>query len=58
MNNKSNVLYLKNTEPFSSDSMPKTMAIRASLLHFLEDPAKVSNLKHAFQYFEDGLLVR
>lgn len=57
MNHKSNVLYLKNTEPFSSDSMPKTMAIRASLLHFLEDPAKVTNLKHAFQYFEDGLLV-
>lgn len=57
MNHKSNVLYLKNTEPFSSDSMPKTMAIRASLLHFLEDPAKVTNPKHAFQYFEDGLLV-
>lgn len=57
MNNKTDVLYIKNTEKFSSHTMPKTMVIRASLLHFLDDPAKVTDLKQAFQYFEDGLLV-
>ncbi len=57
MNNKTDVLYIKNTEQFSSHTMPKTMVIRASLLHFLEDPAKATDLKQAFQYLEDGLLV-
>ncbi len=57
MNNKTNVLYLKNNEKFSSHAKPKTMAIRASLLHFLEDPAKVTDRKLAFQYYKDGLLV-
>ncbi len=53
MNNKTDVLYLNNTEQFTAGSM----AIRASLLHFLDDPAKVPDPKQAFQYIEDGMLV-
>jgi len=31
--------------------------IRASFLHFINDPAKVSNVEEAYQYISDGLLV-
>lgn len=36
--------------------MDKIAAYRAEILHFIDDPAKVEE-NHAFQYFEDGLLV-
>ena len=32
-------------------------AIRASFLHFLNDPAKVDNIEEAYQYIADGILV-
>ena len=32
-------------------------AIRASFLHFLNDPAKVDNIEDAYQYIADGILV-
>lgn len=31
--------------------------IRASFLHFINDPAKVNNVEDAYQYISDGLLV-
>lgn len=57
MGNKSIVLSLKNTAQISSGITAKATAIRASLLHFYNDPARVDNLKESFQYIEDGLLV-
>lgn len=42
---------------FSSLTMAETTAIRASFLHFLNDPAKVEKPEQAYQYLADGLLV-
>lgn len=32
-------------------------AIRSSILHFIDDPAKVENIADSYQYWPDGLLV-
>lgn len=42
---------------FPSVVMAKTTAIRASFLHFLDDPAKVALVANAYQYIPDGLMI-
>lgn len=42
---------------FSSLATAKSTAIRASFLHFLEDPAKAEIVTDAYQYIPDGLLI-
>ena len=53
MNKKNTIKSSSNTSFISSN----IIAIRSSLLHFINDPAKVTNISNAYQYFEDGLLV-
>lgn len=42
---------------FPSLVTAKTTAIRASFLHFTQDPAKVENIAHSYQHIPDGLMV-
>ncbi len=42
---------------FSSLVTAKTIAIRSSFLHFIEDPAKVKVADDAYQYIPDGLMI-
>lgn len=53
MNKKNTIKSSSNTSFISSN----IIAIRSGLLHFINDPAKVTNISNAYQYFEDGLLV-
>ena len=57
MNKNAILLSLLGTAFFSSQAAADITAIRSSLLHFINDPAKVEHLPDAYQYFEDGLLV-
>ncbi|MHA2708205.1 guanine deaminase [Vibrio owensii] len=57
MNKNAILLSLLGTAFFSSHAVADVTAIRSSLLHFINDPAKVEHLPDAYQYFEDGLLV-
>ena len=57
MNKNAILLSLLGTAFFSSHAAADVTAIRSSLLHFINDPAKVEHLPDAYQYFEDGLLV-
>ena len=57
MNKNAILLSLLGTASFSSQAAADITAIRSSLLHFINDPAKVEHLPDAYQYFEDGLLV-
>ncbi|MDA0383074.1 guanine deaminase [Vibrio owensii] len=57
MKNNAILLSLLGTAFFSSHAAADVTAIRSSLLHFINDPAKVEHLPDAYQYFEDGLLV-
>ncbi|WP_412535401.1 guanine deaminase [Pseudobacteriovorax antillogorgiicola] len=40
----------------SAPSFAKTKRFRASILHFVNDPAKVEKVESSYEYFEDGLL--
>ncbi|SPY45078.1 Uncharacterised protein [Photobacterium damselae] len=37
--------------------MSNSIAIRASILHFINDPVKTANISDSYQYLNDGLLV-
>ncbi|EEZ39042.1 guanine deaminase [Photobacterium damselae subsp. damselae CIP 102761] len=37
--------------------MSNSIAIRASILHFINDPVKTDNISDSYQYLNDGLLV-
>ncbi|MEJ6120298.1 guanine deaminase [Vibrio sp. 2-Bac 85] len=43
--------------PSSNSEQSAINAIRASFLHFIEDPAQLDNAQEAYQYIEDGLMV-
>lgn len=45
------------TDPLNSSLNGKLFAIRASFLHFTQDPAKVTDSADAYQYITDGLMV-
>ena len=32
-------------------------AFRSSILHFIEDPAKVNDIEESYEYFADGLMI-
>ena len=46
----------QNSDLLNAQKNPIT-AIRASFLHFLKDPAKVTDREQAYQYIKDGLMI-
>ncbi|QIA64957.1 guanine deaminase [Vibrio astriarenae] len=57
MNKQALKLALLSTSLLSNHAFAETQVIRSSFLHFLEDPAQVSDVQEAYQYFDDAILV-